>query len=155
MATTQLILGPESAILGSSAPGVSYTAGTNFTYMTLDFDQSTAEKCYFIAPLVQAYGGGNISAKIYWTASATGNVVWGIKYLGRVDDEVLDSALSSQSTVTDSVTAANDLMVATVTLSSPSLAGGDLLILELSRVAGDAGDTLAADAKFLGMALDE
>ena len=156
MATTLQTWTPQAAVYPSSnPPQAAWTAGTNFPWMSLNFDQSTAEKVYFFGVVSQSYGGGNISAKVFWTATTTGDVVWGAKYLGRVDDEVFDSALSAQATVTDSVTAANDIMVATITLSSPTLAAGDFLIFELERVAANAADTLAGDAKFLGLTLEE
>lgn len=140
---------------GSSAPAAVYAAGTNFPRLTLDFDQTSAEKCYFYAVVPQIYAGGNIDFDIWWTAAATGNVVWGIKYLGRVNDEVFDAAISSQTTVTDGVTASNDIMLATVSVSSPTLAAGDWLVVELERVAANASDTLAADAKFIHLELQE
>ena len=101
------------------------------------------------------YASGDVSRSIYWSSGSTGDVVWGIKFIGLANDEVLDSALSSQSTVTDTITAAADIMLAQITLSSPALAAGDWIQFELQRVAADGADTSAGDAIFLGLEIQE
>ncbi len=156
MAATILAWEARAALYPSTNPAqAAFTSGTNFPWMSLNFDQTTAEKVYFVGVVPQNYAGGTINIKVFWTAAATGNVVWGAKYLRRIDDDVLDAALSAQTTVTDSVTATNDLMVGTITITTPTIVAGALLILEISRVAGDAADTLAADAKLLAIEIQE
>lgn len=156
MAASIITWEARSALYPATDPAqAGFTQGTNFPFMTLNYDQTTAEKVYFIGVIPQSYTGGDISVKVFWTATTTGNVVWGVKYLRRIDDDVLDAALSSQATVTDGVTAANDLMVASISIASPTIAAGALLLVEMARVAGDAADTLAADAKLLAVEIQE
>jgi hypothetical protein len=123
--------------------------------MSLNYDQSTDETAYFIGVLPQSYAGGTLTANIFWTATTTGNVVWNVGALGRVNDEVWDSALAAVDAVTDGVTAANDLMVAAVSMATPTLAAGDLLVLSVVRDANNGSDTLAADAKLIAVELQE
>lgn len=156
MAKTLGIWTPAGAILpASGAPGVVFTTGTNYTYLTLDFDQTSVESVYFFGTIPQSYNNGNVTVRVFWTATTTGNVYWYANYLGRVNDEVLDVALTTGSFLVDGVTAANDIMVADIAISTPTLAAGDWFVINLGRLASDGSDTLAADAKLLGIELVE
>lgn len=156
MAATILQWDAGAALMpAAGAPGAAFTTGTNFTWMSLNFDQTTVETVFFFGVVPQNYAGGTITIRIFWTAATTGNVVWFANYLGRVDDEVLDTALSTGSQVTDGVTAANDIMVASFTVSTPALVAGDWFVLNVGRLANDGSDTLAADAKLLAVEIQE
>ena len=156
MATTLQVWTAVDAVFSATTPAqVGWVDGTNFPWMALLFDQSTDEQAYFHSVMPQSYGGGTITASIYWTATTTGNAIFDLNYLGRVDDEVFDSALNTVASVTDGVTAANDIMVGTISLTTPGLAAGDYMVFKLNRDANNGSDTLAADAKVLAIELQE
>lgn len=154
MSATLIVWTAGDAIFPASiAPQAKFTVGSNFPYMTLAYDKDDIEKAYFHGVIPSYYGDGNITVDVYWTTTGTGDVQWGIKFLGLVDDEVFDAAMSSATTSTDTITAANDLMITSFTLSSPALVNGDYLIIELQRVATAGADTGTADALFLALEL--
>ena len=156
MATTVGVWEAAAAVLPATNPAqAKWTSGTNFPWYSLAFDQTTAEKAYFIGIVPQAYAEGNITVRLWWTSAVTGNVVWGAKYLRRIDDDVLDAALSAQTTVTDGVTAANDIMEASISIATPTIDAGSFLILEIERVAANAADTAAGDALLLAVEIRE
>lgn len=156
MATTIAVWEAAAAVLPATNPAqAKWTSGTNFPWYSLAFDPATAEKAYFIGIAPQAYAEGDVTVRLWWTSAGTLNVVWGAKYLGRIDDEVFDAALSAQTTVTDTVTAANDVMEAVISIAAPAIDKGDLLILEIERVAANAADTSASDALLLAVEIRE
>lgn len=155
MATLQVWTAVDALFSATTPPQAAWTDGTNFPYMVLDFDPAADEQAYFMGVMPAAYGAGTITVSIFWTATTTGDVVWNVQFLGRVNDEIFDAAVSTVAAVTDSVTASNDLMVATISLTTPALVNGDLMMWVLNRDANNGADTMANDARFLAMELDE
>ena len=78
-----------------------------------------------------------------------------MQFLGRQDSDVLDEALSTAVTVTDTVTSTGDIMIASATLSAPALTPEDFLILSVFRDANAGGDTVDADVGLLAVELQE
>lgn len=139
-----------------AAAGSAETATNKVMVETLDFDQATDEFAQFSVPMPKSWNEGTVTAKFIWTATATGDAVWGIQAVAISDDDVLDAAFGAAQTVTDSVTAANDLMHSAFT-AALTIAGTpaerDLVVFQVYRDADNAADTLAADAKLLGVVL--
>ncbi len=104
------------------------------------------------------YDGSTLTAKIYWTYSTgSGDVLFAIKGGSFADNDALDQALGTQVTVTDTGITAGDLHVtsetAAITLAnSPS--GGDLIVIQLSRLGADASDTHGGSVRLLGVKLE-
>jgi hypothetical protein len=92
--------------------------------------------------------------RIFWTSAGTLAVVWKLQWWGRVDDDIFDATVEGSAQVTDTVTTANDLMVASITMAA-TFAAGNALYFQLSREPADAADTSAEDALFLGMELQQ
>ena len=69
---------------------------------------------------------------------------------------MLDAAFGTAVTVTDAVTAANDVMISAET-SAITIGGtpaeGDIVVFQFYRDAASGSDTLAADAKLLSVKL--
>jgi hypothetical protein len=97
----------------------------------------------------------NVEMIVYWLSdgSSTGVVKFGVKLLGRTDGETYDAALGTQQSNTDTRSAANTLHAFSVTLNSPGLDKGDIVIVELERLATDVADTYNGDALVLGIEL--
>jgi hypothetical protein len=150
---------PASAMVPRATNGaaaVTSELGTNRVMLrTLDFDPTTQEFAQFTIAMPKAWNEGTVTFQPYWTAgSGSGGVVWQLAGLARSDDDPLGAAFGTAQNSTDTFIAANDLHIgpesAAITIGG-SPAENDLVVFEVRRVPGDAGDTLAVDAKLLGV----
>lgn len=148
---------PQDAVLPTtSAPALVKIDGTYHSYNVLDFDSASAEVCYWHFTLPANCDEGNITISIKYIANATtGNVLWMIYLKGISETESIDQSPSSISFVADTVNGTvNTLCVASKTFLLPVITAGEWLILGLVRDAGEAGDSLAVDARVLEVALE-
>jgi len=150
------IFQPKDAILPTTNPAAySDPDGTNFSYGQLAFDATTQEQVFFIAPMDSFYNSATLYFDIWWKAAATsGDVVWQINLLGRVDGEVWDAAMGTDEYVVDTAKGTTEYLAkATVEVSTTGLVPSDLIVIKLSRDADSTNDTddMAGDAKFLSM----
>ena len=136
----------------SSAPGFSYTDGTNFAYHHADFAVNEVLNFHGIMPASYT-ASGSINVVVNWIppTGTSGSATWGAKVLGREDGETFDAALSSQSTQADSVQSVDQLHQATIAISSPALSPGDAFVLELELTSALTG----GDAYLISVELQE
>jgi hypothetical protein len=119
------------------------------------FDAGTDEfaQCMIVMP--SNWNAGTITAKFHWTASTgSGDVIWGLSGRAYANDDALDQAQGTAQTVTDTLTATNDLDISSATGAitlGGTAAAGNPVIFEVYRDANAGGDTLAADARLLGV----
>ena len=142
-----------SRTTNGAAAGLTELATNDIMLATKDFDQTTAEYAQFTVPMPKAWNEGTVTVQFGWTAaSGTGDVVWAVAARAFSDDDALDQAAGGDVTVTDTLIAANDLHITSVT-SAMTIAGtpaeGDMVIFVVYRDAAVGGDTLNADAKLL------
>ncbi len=133
--------------------------GTNFSYYTLDYDQSTDEKAFWQFVVPDSFTASSLTVTVFWTASggtATQLVDWDVSTNAVTDDDVFDAALDGgtpDATINDALIATGDLhatAAGTITSGNNGWAPGELAIVKVSRDADDAtNDTLAADAKLV------
>lgn len=137
-----------------AASGTSESATNKVMLRTLDFDQSTDEFAQICIPMPKSWDEGTVTVQFIWTASATGNVVWGCQAVALSDDDVIDAAFGTAQTVTDGVTATTDIMESAFT-SAITIAGTpaaeDLVVFQFYRDADNGSDTVAADAKLIAV----
>lgn len=152
---------PASAMVARSsngaAAGTTETSSNKIMLRSLDFDASSDEFAQFIIPrMPKSWNESTITARFIWTASNTGNVVWGIQAVAISDDDALDAAFGTAQTVTDGVTAAGDVMHSDET-SAVTIGGtpaeGDMVVFQVYRDADNGSDTCAVDAKLIGVEL--
>lgn len=146
----------EAQYLASSFPAFKKIVGTTTPVSWLAYDAAATEDAFW-SLTATAYGSGNLTINIEWGAdTATSGVVRWSAALGAVTPET-DSTdptaktYASAATVDDTHlgTTARRLMRATITLTGAgldSIAANDELWLKVSRVGGDAADTLTGDA---------
>lgn len=138
-----------------AAAGTTETSTYKIMLKTLDFDKDTDEFAQFHIRMPNGWNEGTITAEFVWTSTGTGDVIWGIQGVSISNDDVIDGIdFGTAVTVTDSVTAANDLMKTTSTGActiSGSPATGDWCVFQVYRDANAAGDTCTADAKLIGV----
>lgn len=119
------------------------------------FDSITEEGIQFKFVYVSGMDS-TITLDIHWDAAtgatASDGVTWGVSAQSYSNDDALDAAFSASVDADDTVIAVGDLH--TITTAAVTISGtpgaGDLVILEITRVVGDANDDMAEDAKFLG-----
>ena len=124
---------------------------------TLDFDTTTQEFAQFDVLMPKGWDEGTVTFQPIWTAaSGSGGVVWALQGVATGDDDGLDAAFGTEQTSTDTLLAALDRHIgptsAAITIAGTP-AEGDVVQFQIKRVPADASDTLAVDAKLLGIRL--
>ncbi|MFH1485895.1 MAG: hypothetical protein ABIH46_07485 [Chloroflexota bacterium] len=126
------------------------TDGTNFSYYSLNFDQTTEETAYWQLGLPDAYAGEDLVVDIYWLSTViAGGVVFDASAISRTSGETWDSALTRwNGTQVAAPGTAGQLAKSIVNLTGLSAyAAKEALIIALHRdVAAESGG-MAADAK--------
>jgi hypothetical protein len=145
-----------SRITNGPASGSVESSTNKVMQKTLNFDASTAEYAQFTIRMPKSWDESTVTAQFLWSAAATGDVVWGLQGLARSDDDDIDTAFGTAQTVTDGVTATTDIMQSSAT-SAITIGGtpaeADLVVFQVYRDAASGPDTLAADARLIGLIL--
>ena len=154
---------PASAMLarttGAAASGTLELSTNKIMLRTLDFDATLVEYAQVSVQMPKGWNEGGLSAVFVWShasAATSFNVVWGIRGVAVSDDDALDASFGSTAQITDTGGTANDLYrspeTGPLTLSGTPTES-DVAIFEVFRLASDAADTLAIDARLHGVAL--
>jgi hypothetical protein len=119
------------------------------------FDAGTDEFADALVIMPSNYNNGTITARFYWTAaSGSGDVIWGIQGRAFANDDALDTAHGTAQTATDTLLAADDMHVSAAT-SAVTIGGTPAantpIQFQVYRDADAGGDTLAVDARLLGV----
>lgn len=150
---------PASAMVSrttnGAASGTTELTTNDVMLSTKDFDATTEEGVGFFLAMPKSWNEGTVTFKAFWTAaSGTGGVAWGLAAYALSDDDAMDVAVSGQQVVTDTLILANDMHITSessaITIGG-SPAEGDVVYFELTREVGNASDTLAVDAKLIGI----
>ena len=119
------------------------------------FDAGTDEFAQAMIVMPSNWNAGTVTAKFHWTASTgSGDVVWGLQGRAYANDDALDQAMGTAQTATDTLTATNDVDISPATSAitlGGTAASGNPVIFQVYRDADAGGDTLAADARLLGV----
>lgn len=140
-----------------AASGTTELTTNDVMLSTLDFDTTTEEGCGFFIAFPKSYNNSTVTFKAMWTAaSGSGGVAWGLAAYAFSDDDAMDTAVSGQQVVTDTLITANDMHI-TAESSAITIGGtpaaGDVVYFELTREVANGSDTLAVDVKLLGIHL--
>lgn len=150
---------PASAWIPRTTSGCgvnSLESSTNkVNYDVLEFDAAAIEYAQAMVIMPNNWNAGTVTSKFHWTAaSGSGDVVWQLSGRAYANDDAIDQATGTAQTATDTLTAANDVDISPATSAitlGGTAANGNPVVYELSRKATDAGDTLAVDARLLGV----
>ena len=119
------------------------------------FDASTEEGVQFKMTMPDNWDLGTIKVKVYWDAKATasGTAVWGISAGALGDSDVIDTALGTEITTTDTLLTVGDNHIAPATTAitiagSPAL--GELCIFQ---VVCKTSGTIAVDTLLMGISI--
>lgn len=139
---------------GAAGPAAAVITGTNSDVDVLDFDQTADETAFFKWQPPPQWDLGQISVEFIWTTgTASNNVVWAASAQSLSDSDILDTAFPANTTITDAVTAANDVMMgetAAFTVGGTP-AAGDIIMFRVQRLGSNGSDTHAADARLCGV----
>lgn len=133
--------------------GVAFTNTSNFRGSGWRFDASTQER-------IAAHFGGipvgwsTVDVILWWQneSSGSGDVMWNVEYRSNAAGETTSVAVPSVGTQT--VTAGGQyVLVKTTCATSVSVDPDELQQIRVSRIAGNAADTLANDATLLAVQL--
>lgn len=157
----QSVFIPAAAMIARTTNGPAEATAESTTnkimQKTLDFDSATDEHAQFSVALPKSWDSATgICARFHWQTTASANdVIWGIQAVCIANNVALDSAFGTAQTVTDTVVNANRNHVTDYTSAmTPANAADDCLtVFEVYRDADNVSDTLASDAKLLGVEL--
>lgn len=150
---------PASAFTTATTNGAAsgtYESATNKIIIPVyDFDATTQEFVGVAIPSPHYWDASTITVQFIWTAaSGTGGVVWAAQGIAFSDDDALDTAYGTEQIIADTlITTLDDHHTAftpAITIAGTPVAG-DLVCLRFKRVPADASDTLAADARLIGV----
>lgn len=126
--------------------------------LTLDFDATTAETCYWTATAWQGLTGTLTAVITYRAASATtGGVAFDVAVEAITDGDATDTDAASSFDTVNTGTAtvpgtAGHIDQISITLTNQdSIAAGDLVRFSLSRQVGHASDTATGDIQVLAV----
>lgn len=133
-------------------------ASNNVDYWSLAFAKAAESSCFFTLSMPDNWDGAALTFTPIWSAAAGSpgdQVVWGIK--GRVysDGDDLDQAYGSEGTAAGVLTDVDKLQIAANLEAAPDGTVGfgtvQWLQFKITRKVGDGDDTLAGDAKLIGV----
>lgn len=121
------------------------------------FAAGSTETLFMIAQLPHAWNeGSTLKPHVHWmkTTSASGNVLWRMTYRWSPTGEVWGSTTDLDVTTTvagtpDTDTANLSLISSFGEIDASDKQISDMLVIQLSRIGGDASDTYGADARML------
>lgn len=144
---------------GCAALAAAATSSNQPDLLTLDFDPGTDEFAQFSLVMPKKWNAGTMTARFHWThGSTTTNfaVVWGIQAVAVSNDDTIGAAYGTAVTVTDTGGTTSDLYTSdesSAMTAAGSSAKEDMVYFRVYRDADAGGDTLAVDAKLIGVTL--
>lgn len=121
--------------------------------VTLDFDATTQEYAQFSFVLPKKWDRGAITFDVNWSHASTATnfgVAWDLQAVAVGNDDAIAVSFGTAVVVTDTGGTTNDIYT-TPESGLVTVAGtpqpGDIVFCRLSRVTGDAADTMAIDAR--------
>jgi hypothetical protein len=153
---------PASAWIPRTTAGCginSLESSTNkINYDVLEFDPGAIEYAQAMTTMPSNWDGLTVNAAFYWTVtsgfSGSGSVVWQMAGRSYADQSAIDQVVSAAKSTTDAFTTGDYVhvspLVTGITLEGLNSTGNPV-VYEISRKATDASDTLAVDARLLGI----
>lgn len=133
------------------------TAG-NPDLEVIDFASDADDHAQFKMALPKRWNAGTVTAQFYWThtAGTSFGVAWAIQGVSVADGGTMDASYGTAVVTTDTGGTVEDCYI-TAASSAVTIAGtpadGELQVFRVFRDVSDAGDTLDADARLIGVKL--
>jgi len=144
-----------AATTNGAATGTIETSTNKVIVPVFDFDTTTQEFTAVAIPTPTWWDAGTVTVQFIWTAaSGSGGVVWAAQGLCTSDDDPLDTAYGTEQIIADTLIAAVDdhhtSFTPAITIAGTPVAG-DMVFLRFKRTPANASDTLAVDARLIGV----
>jgi hypothetical protein len=127
--------------------------------VSLDFDATTEESGQFFIRMPTNWDEGTITYQTFWSHAATTTnfgTVWGLSAVATGNDDSMNVSFGTEITVTDTGGTTNDIYISPES-SAMTVAGtpqaGDYVSFKIARKTGEAGDTMAIDARLMGLTI--
>jgi len=148
-----------SATGGCAALATIASAANQPDIQTLDFDTTTQEYAQFSIQMPPSWNEGTVTFVPDWSHAATVTnfgVVWDLQAVAVSNDDAIAVAYGTAVTSTDTGGTTSDVYFgpesAAITVAGTP-ATSDMVFFRLSRVTGNASDTMAIDARLHGITL--
>lgn len=159
----QTVFVPASAMIARVTNGAGATALETTTnrvnVISADFDPTTQEFAQFQIAMPKSWDEGTMAYEVLWYHPATTvnfGVVWSLAAMALSDNNALDTAFGTAVQVTDTGGTTNNLYISpasgAVTVGNTP-AENDYVLFQVARVPADGSDTMAVDARLLGVRL--
>lgn len=160
----QTIFVPAGAMRPSATGGCAIlstiaTSANQPDIQSLDFDTTTQEYAQFTVCFPKSWNESTVTAQFYWSHAATTTnfgVVWDLQGVATSDDDTIAVNYGTAQQIADTGGTTNDEYVTSET-PAITIAGtpavGDMVHFRVSRVTGDGSDTMAIDARLMGIKL--
>ncbi len=139
--------------------GLSELTGNKIMCRSMDFDALNQEFAQFSIPMPKSWNEGTVTFQAIWCHGNTNTnfgVVWGLQAMALSDAEPLDTSFGTAQEIADTGGVADYHYVSpessAITIGSTP-AEKDTIWFQVYRKPADASDTLAVDAKLLGVRL--
>jgi hypothetical protein len=151
-------IGPMTATFGQCAYSAIQIAN-NVGFATCDYNDGAFDVGMFQIRMPKNWNEGSITYKVYWTAaSGSGGVTWILECAAYSNDDAIGNAnYGSAQLVSDTLTAVNDLDISPTSSAltcDNTPAVDDVLSFRFYRDYTNGSDTLAADAKLVGVLIN-
>lgn len=152
---------PASAMIArttaGAAAGTVETTTNKVMIKTLDFDATTQEFAQFAIQMPKSWNEGTIIAQFIWSHAATATnfgVVWALEAVAFNDNDAGDAAFGTAQQVADTGGTTNNIYrtaeTAAITVAGSPTAE-EWVVFQVKRAPADASDTMAIDARLLGV----
>ncbi len=144
---------------GCSANTKAESAANKLNIYMLDFDDTTEENAQAAFAMPSDWDAGNVTFKFHWTAdsTSTNSVVWGVKGRAIGNDETIDQTFGTEKMKADANTATALQLHISEATDAMTFAGspvaGDFVVINIARKVDEGADTLAGDARLLGVTM--
>lgn len=158
----KIFLGVNDFNTVSAAAKANHNSSSGVRWTQNSFDTTTVEYMISQCRLPDDYAGGNIKFLVHFVieGSYSGGVVWGLTATALVNGTNLNSVTEGTMGLSSKTGISNSGSYAYVSNASSAFAiggvaeAGAFVTLELSRVTGDASDTIGGDVEFLGLTIE-
>lgn len=151
---------PAGSMIGKITGGADFSTAEIGTaeviVSTYDFDPTVNESVQFQIGMPKSWNEGTLTFQFHWTqdTAGSGNVIWSIHAMALGDGDDIDGTWGTAITVTDAGGSTDDLFISAETSAltvGNTPTENDMVIFEITRNATDGSDTLAQDAKLVGV----
>lgn len=142
-----------------AAAAVTELATNDVMVSSLNFDASTDEKAQFSFLMPKGWNEGTVTAKFVWshpTTTTNFGVAWFLQGTAFSDGDAMDASWGTAVGVTDTGGTTDDVYVTSETAAitiGGTPAEEDFVVMQVYRDVSDAGDTMAVDARLMGVRL--